>query len=95
MANEELNKTVLVREALAELGREAPIQELADLIERRHGVKIDPKFVPILRASVWELEHLEKARQEAKVAVEKALAEMPAEAKKRPSSRPAPSASTS
>src|SRR4051812_6329839 len=71
-----VSKTVLVREALREVG-EAPAQELTALIEQRHGVKINPKIIPLLRASVRELEHLEKVREAAKAAVQKALAEQP------------------
>ena len=80
MNNDSVSKTALVREAVAELG-ESPAQDLASFIERRHGVRINPKFIPILRASVRELEHLERARQAAKAAVEKALAEQAADQK--------------
>jgi len=72
-----VSKTVLVRQALTALGDNVPHQELAVFIEQRHGVKIDVKVIPILRASVRELEYLEKAREAAKLVVEKARAEQP------------------
>ena len=73
-----VSKTVLVRQALTELGDNVPHQELALFLEQRHGLKIDVKVIPILRASVRELEILERARQAAKAVVEKARAEQPA-----------------
>src|SRR5215212_4798629 len=60
-----VSKTELVRLALVEVG-EASHQELADFIERRHGVRIDPKFLPVVRASVRELERPARARQAAR-----------------------------
>jgi hypothetical protein len=61
-----LCKVEMVRRALSELGDAAP-QELAALIERQHGVRIDPRFIPVVRASLLELEMLEKARQAGRV----------------------------
>ena len=75
--NDNVSKTELVRLALAEVG-EASHQELADFIERRHGVRIDPKFLPVVRASVRELEQLERARQAARAAVEQLKAKQAA-----------------
>jgi hypothetical protein len=62
-----LSKVELVRRALAELGEASP-QEVAAFIERRNGVRIDPRFIPFVRASVLELEMLEKARRAARAA---------------------------
>lgn len=64
-----LNKLELVRQALLELG-ESPPQQVAAFIERRHGVRIDARFIPIVRASLLELEMLEQARQAARSAAQ-------------------------
>ena len=60
-----LSKVELVRRALMELG-EASSQEVAAFIQRRHGVRIDARFIPVVRASILELEMLEKTRQAAR-----------------------------
>jgi hypothetical protein len=38
-----------MRQALAELG-DAPNAELAAFLERRHGLKMDARFIPVLKA---------------------------------------------
>ena len=63
-----LSKVEMVRRALEELG-EASSEKVSAFIERRHGVRIDARFIPIVRASILELEMLEKARQAAREAV--------------------------
>jgi hypothetical protein len=65
-----LSKVELVRRALAELGEASP-QEVAAFLERRHGVRIDARFIPFVRASVLEQEMLERARQAARAAAAK------------------------
>jgi len=59
---------------LAELG-DVPVQELSGFIEKRHGVKIEWKFIPIFKLSLRDKLRLEAARQEARAALEKAKAE--------------------
>jgi hypothetical protein len=60
-----MTKVDMMREAVKELG-DAPAEALAGYIENKHGVKINPKFVPILKASVRERELLEAFRQKMK-----------------------------
>ena len=67
-----------MRQALAELG-DAPDADLAAFLERRHGLTIDARFVPVLKASARGLEQLEQARKAAREAVEKAPREPPAD----------------
>ena len=67
----EKDKEELVRQALAEVGEESS-EELARFIEQHYGVRIDPRFVPVLRASLRERDLLEGARAHAKAVVEQA-----------------------
>jgi hypothetical protein len=60
-----MTKVDMMREAMKELG-EAPAEALAGYIENKYGVKIDPRFVPVLKASVREREMLEAFRQKMK-----------------------------
>ena len=39
---------------------DAPAQELSAFIERQHGVRIDPKFIPLFRACGGELAEVPK-----------------------------------
>jgi len=71
-----MEKLELVRLALQELG-DVPAQELSAFIARRHGVTIEPKYLPIFKASIRDKIRLEAARQEARAAAERALAEVP------------------
>jgi hypothetical protein len=66
-----LSKVEMVRQALMELG-EASSQELAAFIEQRHGVLIEVRFLPLLRASVRGQEVLERARQTARATTQTA-----------------------
>lgn len=72
-----LDKLELVQIALRELG-DVSAQELSAFIEKKHGVKIEPKFIPLYKASLRDKIRLEAARQAAKVAAEHAKAEPPA-----------------
>jgi hypothetical protein len=65
-----------MRQALAELG-DAPNTDLAAFLQRRFGLKIEARFIPVLKASARGLEQLEKARQAAKEAVEQAAKKPP------------------
>ena len=64
-----LSKVELVRRALTELG-EASSQEVAAFIQQRHGIRMDARFIPVVRASILELEMLEKTRQAARAAAQ-------------------------
>ena len=66
MANDKLE---LVRQALAVVGDASP-EELAAFIETRHGIRIEPRFIPIIRASLRELDLLEKAKATARAMTE-------------------------
>jgi hypothetical protein len=71
-----MDKLELVQIALRELGG-VPAQELSAFIEKRHGVRIEPKFIPIFKASIRDKLRLEAARLAARAAAPKAA---PAEA---------------
>jgi hypothetical protein len=67
----ELSKIDLVRQALWELG-EASAQELVAFIQHRHGVRIEARFIPVLRASLLGQQMLERARQTARATTQAA-----------------------
>jgi hypothetical protein len=54
-----------VRRTLAEIG-EAPAPEVAAFVERRYGVKLDPKLLPVIRATLRSRQQLEEARARAR-----------------------------
>jgi hypothetical protein len=59
------SKEEAVRLALADLG-DAPAAEVAALAERKYGIKIDPRFLPVFKATFRAREQLEEARARAK-----------------------------
>jgi hypothetical protein len=65
-----------LRRVLAELG-EAPPQQIAAVLAQQYGVRLEPRFVPVVLASLKELELLEQARQAAKVLREQLRAAQP------------------
>lgn len=69
-----VDKLELVQIALQEIG-DVSAQELSSFIEKKHGVKIAPKFIPLYKASLRDKVRLEIARRAATVAVEQAKAE--------------------
>ena len=71
MQPEAISKEDAVRLAVAELGV-APAPVLARLIEQRFGVKIEPKFLPVYKASLRGRDHLEQSRRARAVSAEKA-----------------------
>ena len=71
-----MDKLELVRVAIQELG-DISAPELSAFIEKKHGVKIEPKFIPIFKASIRDKLRLEAARQAARAAVEQVKAELP------------------
>lgn len=65
-----MDKLELVQVALRELG-DVSAQELSSFIERKHCTKIDPRFIPIFKASIQDGERLEAARRAARAAAER------------------------
>ncbi len=62
-----MSRTKLFRLALAEFP-DAPAAELLSFIQEKYGVRIDPRFIPVLRASLQDLEKLNRLRQAVKPA---------------------------
>jgi hypothetical protein len=56
----------LFRRAVAEIG-DASATELSSHMEKQHGVKIEPAFIPVFRATLRDLERMTRLRQEAKL----------------------------
>jgi hypothetical protein len=56
-----MTKVEMMRLALKELG-EATSEEFSAYLEKTYNVKVEPKFISILRASVREKEMLENFR---------------------------------
>jgi len=69
-------KLELVQIALRELG-EVTARELSAFIEKTHGVKIEPKFIPLFKASIRDRIRLEAVRQAARASVEQDKTETP------------------
>jgi hypothetical protein len=55
----------LFRRAVAEIG-DASAAELSAHMEKQHGVKIEPAFIPLFKATLRDLERTSRLRQEAK-----------------------------
>jgi hypothetical protein len=72
-----MDKLELVQLALRELG-DVSAQDLSGFIQNRHAVNIDPKFIPLYKATIRDKLRLEAARQAARTAAEQAKAD-PAE----------------
>jgi hypothetical protein len=68
------SKLEAVRLAKERLG-EAPAQAVADFIESRFGLKMQPAIVTVLLASLRERELLEQSRRKAHEVIERARAE--------------------
>jgi hypothetical protein len=62
-----MNKMEAFRQAVAELG-DVPPAQLSCHIERRYGVRIEPQYIPVFRASVQDLERLNRLREGAQAA---------------------------
>jgi hypothetical protein len=60
-----MNKVEMMQVALTELGA-ASAEELSAFLEKTYNVKVEPRFIAILRASVREKEMLENFRQAAR-----------------------------
>jgi hypothetical protein len=52
----------MVQQAMVVKG-EAPAEEIAAFIEKWHGVKIEPKFIPINKASIRDKRMLDEKRR--------------------------------
>ena len=55
----------LFRLAVAEIGY-VSAAELSDHLEKKHGVKIEPAFIPLFKATLQDWERTNKSRQAAK-----------------------------
>jgi hypothetical protein len=64
-----VNKLELVQVALRELGN-VSAQELSSFVARTHGVVIEPKYIPLFRASIRQKAQLNAGRQVAREAAE-------------------------
>ena len=60
-----MNRTELFRLALAEIG-DAPSAELSSFIQDKYGVRIDPRYIPVLRATLQDKERMARFRQSSK-----------------------------
>lgn len=72
-----MDKVELVRLALQELG-DVSAQELSVFIEKTHSVQIEPRFIPMFKASIRAKDRLELDRQAARAVVEQSKSESPA-----------------
>jgi hypothetical protein len=55
----------IFRLAVAEIG-DASAAELSAHLEKKHGVKIEPAYIPVFRETLKELEKTAKLREQAK-----------------------------
>ena len=53
------------RRAFAEIG-EVSATHLSAYLEKKHGVKIEPAFIPLFKATLKDLEKANEIRQDAK-----------------------------
>ena len=60
-----MNPMELFRIAVAEIG-DVSAAELSAHLEKKHGVKIEPAFIPLFKATLQDLEKTTRLRQEAK-----------------------------
>jgi hypothetical protein len=67
-----------VRLALAELG-DAPAAEVVALVGRKYGLRIDPRFLPVFKATFRARQQLEEARARAKALTAEYLQAAPAQ----------------
>jgi hypothetical protein len=55
----------LFRHAVAEIG-DVSAAELSAHLEKKHGVKIEPAFIPLFKATLQDLERMTRLRQDTK-----------------------------
>lgn len=53
------------RLAIAQIG-DAPSADLSSFIQDKYGVRIDPRFVPVIRATLQDKEKMARFRQSAR-----------------------------
>ena len=75
-----MTKLEMVRQAVSVKG-EATSGEISAFIEEWHGVKIEPKFIPIYRATIKDKQLLEEKRRPAEALAAQAAAEAKPEEK--------------
>jgi hypothetical protein len=66
-----MDKLELVQVALRELGN-VSAQELSSFVARTHGVVIDPKYIPLFKASIRQHQRSTSVRQSARETAEQA-----------------------
>jgi hypothetical protein len=59
-----MGRVEMVRLALQEIG-DVPSQKVSSLVERKYGVKIEPKYIPLFKATIRDLEKTTRLRQAA------------------------------
>jgi len=69
-----MDKLELVRAAIQVLG-DVSAQDLVAHVERQHGVKIDPKFIPVFKASLRDRLRRDVGREAARKALEQVKVE--------------------
>lgn len=74
-----MDKLQLVQTALRSLANPSP-ERLSAFIAKKHGVLIEPRFVPLFVATLRDREHLHAARLAARATFEQAKIELPARA---------------
>ncbi len=62
-----MTKLEMVEDALRTLGS-VSAQELPAHIQRQHGVRIEPKFIPVFRASIQDRLRMEAIKEAARAA---------------------------
>ena len=65
----------LFRRAVSEIG-DVSAAELSAHLEKKHGVKIEPAFIPLYKATLRDLERTNKLRQDAKPIPSKQFAQV-------------------
>ena len=61
-----MNCVEAFRQAVAEMG-DASSSRLASCMAQKYGVDIEPSFIPVLRASQQQLEHMTRLRRVARM----------------------------
>ena len=69
-----MNPMELFRRAVAEIG-DVSAADLSAHLEKKHGVKIEPAFIPLFKATLQDLEKMTRLRQDAKPILPKQPAE--------------------
>jgi hypothetical protein len=59
-----MNPMELFRRAVDEIG-DASAAELSEHLEKKHGVKIEPAFIPLFKATLQDLKRTNQLRQDA------------------------------